>query len=71
MNNDVTWRWAKGVSLADVTSLEKAKRWGWTQSAPALEERFPLSFMHLDWVSGEISVRTVTFMLISEVVQSL
>lgn len=33
MSNDVTWRWAKGVSVADVTSLEKAKR-GWNGMDP-------------------------------------
>lgn len=26
MTNDVTWRWVREVSAADVTSLEKAKR---------------------------------------------
>ena len=33
MSNDVTWRRAKGVSVADVTSLEKAKR-GWNGMDP-------------------------------------
>lgn len=44
---------------------------GWTESTMALEERFLLSFMHLDQVSGGLLLRTVTFTLISEVIQSL
>lgn len=61
MSYDFTWRWAKGVSVADVTSMEKPKR-GWNgmdTKYNGIGGKILIELHALDQVSGGLLLRTV------------